>query len=73
MGENYRSPRRLVMMEEFLTPKELAKRRGVSVKHLAQERWKEKGPKFVKWGWTVLYPKVEVVKWEKLKHACARD
>lgn len=54
-------------MKDFLSPKELADLWGYSTDTLCNWRVANKGPRWEKWGWSVVYPKKAVQAYER-KH-----
>jgi predicted DNA-binding transcriptional regulator AlpA len=53
------------MTESFYTPKDLARRWGISTRTL--DRWRRvgRGPKYLKLGWLVAYRKSDVAEYEE--------
>jgi len=60
-------------LEPFFTPKDLAKRWGISTKTLANWRWEGKGPDFFKLEGKPRYNKKRIERYERDAGNTARD
>jgi predicted DNA-binding transcriptional regulator AlpA len=61
------------MMRQFLTPKQLSERWGVTVQTLSNWRHAKKGPRYIKLGGSVRYPISAVERFEKTRRANAKS
>jgi hypothetical protein len=52
------------LSEGFFTPKDLARRWGISTRTLDRWRRVDQGPRYLKLGWLVVYRKVDVHAYE---------
>ena len=50
---------------KLFSSKELAERWHISTRTLCNWRVQKRGPKFVKYGWAVLYPEKEITGYER--------
>jgi predicted DNA-binding transcriptional regulator AlpA len=53
------------MSDSFFSPKDLARRWGVSTRTLDRWRRVDQGPKYLKLGWLVAYRKADVLEFEE--------
>ena len=53
------------MSECFYSPKDLARRWGVSTRTLDRWRRVDQGPKYLKLGWLIAYRKADVLEFEE--------